>query len=396
MFKRLLILFVAITAVIALIATGIGNPVFENFFNNKTDSAGEDSLTSSPPVPTESPAISPQPEIRTISIIAVGDIMFGRRVGKNLESPDKGYKYAFSKVKEILKSGDIVFGNLESPMTNSSKSLSRNRKIVLKCSPDAIEGLKDAGFNVLSLANNHIMDYYEQGLMDTIEILDKYGIHHSGAGKDWESARKPAIIEVNNITFGLLSYSEMVRYVYAGSPSISYVAGKDKAGAMPVDYEIISEDIAALRDKVDILAVSLHWGIEESFRISGQQIELARKLVDEGADMILGHHPHQFQGMEIYKGKPIIYSLGNILFDQNDPENMESFIIKMEYKDNRLTDFSAIPVRIVDKCFVEIQTGQDAVNILEREIELCNALGTGFIVENDILKYDLDSFAAQD
>jgi poly-gamma-glutamate synthesis protein (capsule biosynthesis protein) len=131
----------------------------------------------------------------------------------------------------------------------------------------------------------------------------------------------------------------------------------------------------------------LHWGIEESFKIPPEQVEFAHKLIDDGVDLILGHHPHQFQGMEVYKGKPIIYSMGNFLFDQNDPENMESFIIDMKYKGTELTEFSAIPVRILNKSIVEIQTGEKAANILERQVELCRKLGTDPVTDNDILVF---------
>ncbi len=354
------------------------------------DSTSLPVVTSSPtPAPTLEP--TPVPTQEPLKIVAVGDIMYGRKVGKLLEQKDEGYTYAFSDVKGILNSGDIVFGNLESPMTDSTISLSKEKKIILKCNPKAIEGIKDAGFNILSLANNHMLDYYGQGMLDTVEILDNNDILHSGAGKDITAARKAAIITKNGVTFGLLSYSDMVTYTYAGTPNISYNAGIEKAGAMPRDYETIREDIAALRSEVDLVAVSLHWGIEESFQIPSDQIEFARKLLDDGADMILGHHPHQFQGMEIYKGKPIIYSMGNFLFDQNDPENMESFIIEMEYRDKKLTGLSAIPVRILDKCHVEVQTGEDAKNILEREKELCAKLGTEFNISNDILRFSIDS-----
>jgi poly-gamma-glutamate synthesis protein (capsule biosynthesis protein) len=235
-----------------------------------------------------------------------------------------------------------------------------------------------------------MMDYYEEGLTDTIKLLDENGIRHSGAGEDIQQASSAAVFTENGTKFGLLSYSDMVTYTYAGDPNISYDAKEGKAGCMPRQYERIKQDIESLRDEVDILAVSLHWGVEESFEVTEEQTEFARKLLDDGADMILGHHPHQFQGMEIYKGKPILYSMGNILFDQNDPENMESFIIEMEYENKSLKSISATPVRIVEKSHVAIQTGDSAKSILEREKSLCDKLGTGFKIEDDKLTYKSD------
>ena len=135
---------------------------------------------------------------------------------------------------------------------------------------------------------------------------------------------------------------------------------------------------------------SLHWGVEESFNIPASQTEFAHKLIDAGADVILGHHPHQFQGIEIYKGKPVIYSMGNFLFDQNDPENQESFILDMQYEGRQLKAFSAIPVRTLEKNHVSLPTGNDAAALLEREASLSRKLGASCEIEGDRLVFKLD------
>ena len=330
---------------------------------------------------TAAEAVVETPKLR---FMAVGDIMPGRRVGKKLEAGG-GYASAFSGVEPILKQGDVVFANLEAPLTASGHGLSKEKKIVLKGSPGAIEAIKAGGFNLISLSNNHIMDYYDVGLFDTISLLDENGIAHAGAGKNLEEAGRPAIIEKNGYKIGLLCYTDMAKLIYAGKPNLSFEAGPEKAGVVPRDYEVIKQAIADLRDKVDLLAVSLHWGVEESFTVTPEQVDFARKLLDDGADMILGHHPHQFQGMEIYKGKPIIYSMGNFLFDQNDPENMESFIVEMQYEGTALKSLTAIPVSIVDKSRVELQTGEAAANLLKREGDLCGRLGTAADIAGDTL-----------
>lgn len=322
-----------------------------------------------------------EPELR---IMAVGDIMLGRGVGFRLQKAG-GFEKAFEKVAHILTLGDITFGNLETPITESNHGLDKDRKIVLKADPKSISALTLAEFDILSLSNNHMMDYYEKGLFDTMSILEDNGIYHVGGGKNMEDARKPVIIEENGLKVGFLAYTDMAELVFAGKPYLSFTAGDDKSGLVPRKYEIIREDVLKLRDQVDLVAVSLHWGIEESFKIPAEQVEFAHKLIDDGVDIILGHHPHQFQGIEVYKGKPIIYSMGNFLFDQNDPENMESFIIDLKYKGAELQEFSAIPVRILDKSYVEVQTGDKAANILERQTELCRSLGTEPLIKDDIL-----------
>jgi len=328
-----------------------------------------------------------EPEIPELRFIAVGDIMTGRGVEYWIRQNGGGYESAFAKVKPLLEQGDIVFGNLECPLTSSGKGLYKTGKIVLKASPESVTALTSAGFNLLSLSNNHIMDYYERGLFDTMELLDQHGIVHAGGGRNIDEAREMAVIEKNGLKIGLLAYTDMAEIVFAGDPYLSFAAGPEKSGVAPRKYEMIREDIRKNRDKVDLLAVSLHWGIEDSFRVTDEQVEFAHKLIDDGADMILGHHPHQFQGIEIYNGKPILYSMGNFLFDQNESENMESFIVDMVYKGTDLVGLSAVPVRIIKKSYVEIQTGADASELLARQTDFSRRLGTEPVIENDILIY---------
>lgn len=326
-------------------------------------------------------------EVPELRFMAVGDIMLGRGVGARLNKAG-GFDKAFEDVAPLLNEGDIVFANLESPLTASTHSLDPKGKIVLKAKPEAVSALTQAGFNMVSLANNHMMDYYEKGLYDTMSTLDENGILHTGGGSNIDEARKPVIMEVNGIKVGLLAYTDMAELTFAGNPYLSYAAKDDKSGLAPRKYEIVLEDVKKLREQVDLVAVSLHWGIEDSFKITADQVEFAHNLIDNGADIILGHHPHQFQGMEIYKGKPIMYSMGNFIFDQNDPENQEGFIIDMKYRGTELVQFSAIPVRTIEKTYVRIQTGENASELIKRQVGLCSDLGTTFNILNDVITYE--------
>lgn len=339
-----------------------------------------------------------------LRIVAVGDILLGRGVGKRLQDGKKGYIYPFEKVADILKSGDVVFGNLEEPITSSTHSLTgikQGGKWILKNEPEALEGIKYAGFNLLSLANNHIMDYYEKGLYDTIDLLDKNKIAYAGAGKNIDEARKPAIVEYKSLKIGMLSYTDMADIVYKGNPQLKFRAEKDKSGVSSIIYdfsvkpakynfEFMKEEIKRVRDSVDILIISFHWGTEESFEVFPKQVEFAHFLLDSGADMILGHHPHQFQGIEIYKGKPIVYSMGNFIFDQNDLENQESFILQMDYSDKKLTNLNAIPIRTINKTQVVPQAGEKAAAMLKRQVQLSEKLNTKSYIEGDKIIYNLD------
>jgi poly-gamma-glutamate synthesis protein (capsule biosynthesis protein) len=327
-----------------------------------------------------------------IKIVAVGDILLGRGVKYYIEKQKQRYIYPFTQVAGILKQGDVVFGNLEEPITSSAKSLTdidHGGKIVLKNDIEAIKGLNYAGFNLLSLANNHILDYYDKGLFDTIKILDKNNIAHAGAAKNLSEARKLAIVEKNGLKIGMLAYTDMAYITYKGNPMLSFSADKNKAGVAPNVSKYIYNDIKSARSKVDILIVSLHWGVENSFNTTPEQTKFAHVLIDKGVDIILGHHPHRFQGVEIYKGKPIVYSLGNFLFDQNLPENQEGFILNMEIESKKLSGMNAIPISILNKSHIVIQKGRDANNILQRELELCKNLKTKCKIKNGKIVFDL-------
>ncbi len=325
-----------------------------------------------------------------LSLTAVGDVMLGRNVEIRLGNAQKDYRYPVDSVRDLLRKGDIVFGNLEAPITESSISLDPKKKIIIKSGASALDTLKYAGFNMVSLANNHMMDYYEKGMYDTIAYLDGAGINHAGAGSDIEEASKLRVIENNGLKVGFLAFTEMAEYVFAGNPPLRHAADDGKSGVAPLDYEIVTSRAAEAASQVDILAVSLHWGIEESFKITDKQIEYAHKLIDSGVDLIIGHHPHQCQGMEVYKGKLIIYSLGNFIFDMNDPENQESFIVKVDFDRDRMVSLTALPIMTLQKIQVVPQTGEAAQNNLMRQQRLCNELGTKTEIKDGMLMFNLD------
>lgn len=343
-------------------------------------------ITSKPMDKIVVPTLSPIPSVtaeseKDLSIVTVGDILLGRGVGQRLNEQRRSFVYPFEKVAGLLKEGDVVFGNLEEPITSSTHGLlgiSEGGKYVLKNEVAAFSGIQYAGFNLLSLANNHILDYYDKGLFDTQEILSENGITFAGAGKNLREARRAAIIERNGVKVGMLAYTDMSEVMYKGDPPLMFIAENDKAGVAPryTDVKYIIEDIVKVRDEVDILMVSLHWGVEESFDVLTSQRDFAKDLLDAGADMIVGHHPHQFQGIEIYDGKPIFYSLGNFIFDQNDPENQQTFIVNMKYSKNRLKDICLTPVRTENKIQIVPLNGEDAKPVMHRQVELCEELGT--------------------
>ena len=239
-----------------------------------------------------------------INISAVGDVGIIGKISQQMSI--NGFEYPFSKVKHLLSESDINFCNLEIPFSESeSKPVSGEISPYLKSNGEGVFALKAGGFNIVSLANNHIMDYGKSGLEYTVRLLKENNIGYTGAGKNLEESRIPAIIEIKEHRLALLAYAQVGPH--SASPS--------KAGAAPLFKEYITNDLLLLKDRVDWIIVSLHFGmIYTDYPRKVDQI-LARELIDSGANIILGHHPHVIQGIEEYHDGLIFYSLGEFIFD---------------------------------------------------------------------------------
>lgn len=284
------------------------------------------------------PFLACSDDIRTVQevrLAAVGDIMLGRQIGRVMRK--KGDRYPFEQVNTALKGYDIVFGNLESGFAKeASTPFFPDKPYNFAARPAAASALREAGFTVLSLANNHMLDYGsgEPGL--TRELLRREGIRAFGAGEGIETARMPAVVSVRGVRVGFLGYG------VAHSPLV--YARKNRPGIMPIRKTSIQEDIRALRKAVDVLVVSYHWGVEYERHPTEAQRDLAHQTIDWGADIVLGHHPHVMQGIEIYKGKPIAYSLGNFVFDQKGRGTDDSFILICTFSRESMNSVEIIPV----------------------------------------------------
>lgn len=274
-------------------------------------------------------------ESRNITLYAVGDVMLGRYIAKVMTL--RGSDYPFREISATLRRGDIVFGNLEAVISNDSVAPSYPEKPYnFHASKEAAQALKRAGFHVLNLANNHAMDFGPGALLETRRLLSEQGIVTMGAGNDLNEARRSGIVIKNGTRFGFLGYG------VAHSRSV-YATGRH-AGIAPVVLEAIHTDILSLRKHADIVIVSLHWGKEYDVVPSRKQREEAHQIIDWGADMIIGHHPHVMQGIEIYKDRVIAYSLGNFIFDQKGKGTDRSFILACRFREKTLYSAEIIPL----------------------------------------------------
>jgi len=314
-----------------------------------------------------------EPAPSRLTLTAVGDIMLARVVGSMIKNTSVHAPY--DAVRHITTAADITFGNLETTLAVAGERLP-GKVIWFRADPEATNGLKDAGFDVLSLANNHILDYDTPALLETIENLERVGIGYVGAGENLDQARRPLVVVKNGVRVGFLAYNEFYNYFWSYSYRRTFEATEDIAGTAPMKEELIREDIEKLKDLCDVVVVSLHWGIEESNRVTGAQQNLAHKIIDWGGDIILGHHPHVLQGIELYKGGLIAYSLGNFVFDQNDENNNQSIILDIIIEDGRITGARAHPIYIYDKHQPRIPDDSKKQYITDKIIRLSEALGT--------------------
>lgn len=273
-------------------------------------------------------------KIPNVTLMAVGDIMLGDHpicLGHGVGSKIKkmGPKFPFLYVASILHEADIVFGNLEAVISGAEINTKSLKSLQLKALPEVVEGLKYAGFNILSLANNHILEHGNEAMFETLDILSKCGINSAGVNKT--SKKQPLIFEKNKIKIAFLAYCLI----------------RDKTAYCSVDdYDEICTDVTNCKKNADIVIVSLHWGNEFIRKPSLNQIKIAHDIIDAGATLILGHHPHVLQGIEYYKKGIIAYSLGNFIFDMWQKRMRESMIFCCDISKNGVVDVKTIPIYI--------------------------------------------------
>ena len=254
----------------------------------------------------------------------------------------------------------------------------------MKASQRMIEGIVEANFDLVSLANNHTTDYGTQGLMQTIELLDRKGILHVGAGRNIHEALEPAIITRNGLRIGFLAYEATVWSfggdAKEGKPGVAKIHVNSLLPPPHVpdeDLVRMAQHIRDVRSSVDILVVSFHWGAELTTTLAPHQQSLAHTAVDSGADIVIGHHPHILQGLEVYKKRAICYSLGDFIFDEEFFYPDDTVILKARIW-TRGMNVTLIPVFLNEEGSLESLDPSSGKyrEILEKLAELCKDLGT--------------------
>ena len=269
----------------------------------------------------------------SISILFAGD--FAPCRGFESLVLQKEHKIFGDLQKNIIET-DLSFLNLESPLCTNGKSIEKTGPS-LKAHPDCIKAIKGAGFDIVGLANNHIMDFDNEGLEETITSCKSAGLNICGAGKN--------LVEAQNITI-VESRGLKIAYIAVAEHEFS-IAGVDRPGAAPLDPVDNTMQIESVRNQVDLVFISIHGG-NEYFSLPRPGLrKLCRYYISRGADAVICHHPHVPGAYEIYKNKPIVYSLGNLIFDHSNPPEgwNEGYAISLEYNlgDKKLSKFKIIP-----------------------------------------------------
>ena len=268
-----------------------------------------------------------------------GDLMIGRLVNEHLDHVPPAY--VWGNLLPILKNTDFNLVNLETTLTSSEKILPKTFNF--KTDPEKVSVLTEGRIHAVNVANNHILDFSEKGLLETLQVLDLANILHVGAGRDLKHAKASCIIEKKGIKIGLLGCTD-------NEPSWKATDSQPGTHFIEVgDLTSIRESIAALRPHVDLLILSIHWGPNMRQRPLPHFRSFAHELIDLGVDILHGHSAHIFQGVEIYKKRLILYDTGDLIDDYVvDPilRNDRSFFFVVKVDKKRLISLKMIPISI--------------------------------------------------
>ncbi|MBS3949231.1 MAG: CapA family protein [Peptococcaceae bacterium] len=320
----------------------------------------------------------------TFTIVAGGDVLLDKLPGENvaLYGPD----YVFAGMGDLLKNADIAFANLESPASRHGEKITP-KNFTFRSTPEALDALVAASIDVVSFTNNHCLDFGIDAFLDTLEHLRERGIAYVGAGKNRHEALSPHVLEVNGVEVAFLAFTQK-SFLPAWSYDL-WEAQENKPGVIFLDGEKGRRDIltavAEAEAQADVVLVSLHWGYEGTLAPQVWQQELAQAIIDAGATAILGHHPHLPFGVELYAGKPIIYSLGNYLFHPYDPAARESFVAHLEIDLLGEVQTKLYPI-FMEQGTVRLLEGEQATRILQVIADRSTRLGTECAVRGDYVE----------
>ncbi|WP_088104176.1 CapA family protein [Halalkalibacter urbisdiaboli] len=303
--------------------------------------------------------IAPQKEIEPeppITFSFAGDTMAAGNVAPILE--EKGYQFPWEQARPYLEESDIAMVNLETAV--SLRGEPTNKTYAFRSHPDLIKGMKWAGVNMVTVANNHSLDFGTESFEDTLNTLTEHDITYVGGGFNEEEAYQSKQMTIRGKTVSFLGFSRVL-------PSVSWYARKEQPGlASGYQDERVYELATQAVENSDITVVYMHWGKELADTPETADREMARQLIDLGVDMVIGSHPHVLQGLEYYKGKLIAYSLGNFIFTNSHQElARQSVVLQVAINEDGKQTAKVYPMKI-DMGAVWTADNQESENIMKR------------------------------
>jgi len=303
-----------------------------------------------------------------VTIGLAGDTMLGRTVNEVITL--KGYTYPWGNMIPVLKSTNINLVNLETTLTHHTKPVPK--VFNFRADPDKVQCLKEARIDVVNIANNHILDFGPEGLLETLKILRKAGITYVGAGQNDKEASSPVILSKNGINVGILGFTDNEPDWKAGAykPGTNYI----HVG----DLETIKKAVSALRSHVDLIILSIHWGPNMRERPTADFINFAHGIINCGVDILHGHSAHVPQGIEIYKKKLILYDTGDFVDDYAIDQHLRNdqscfFIVTIDKMG--IIQVKLIPT-IIENMQVNRAEGEQYTTIIDHIKKLSAPYGT--------------------
>jgi poly-gamma-glutamate synthesis protein (capsule biosynthesis protein) len=257
-------------------------------------------------------------------------------------------------ILKIMTDSDLMVVNSEFTVSNRGSAL-RGKQYTFRAKPDRLPIYNEMGVDLVTLANNHVYDYGEDAFLDMLKAFDKYKIPRVGAGKNIEEAKKPFYFIINGYKIAIVNATRAEKYIM--TPGATKTSGGVFRCYDPTDMINL---IKSLKDETDYIIPVIHFGREDSHELETEQVSSAKKYIDAGASMVVGHHAHTLQGVEIYKDKPIIYNLGNFLF--NDLK-VDTAIYKVILNDDGSMEYYMIPA-LQENCSTKLLTGNEKQRVI--------------------------------
>ncbi|MEE1129334.1 MAG: CapA family protein [Methanobrevibacter sp.] len=309
-----------------------------------------------------------------VSMAVTGDVMLGRTVASVISSDS----LPLAGISNVTSNVDLLLINLENAATSSENAVKPD--IPLKCNPSSVILAKGNNRTVAALANNHVCDYGISGMNDTIKNVKQVGMTPIGAGSNENEAHAPAVEEIGGRNITIFNYMDSNNFAEYDYDVMPYANGS-APGYSAYNSQLAQKQIADARGNgSDFVLAYLHFGNEYSTSPNEDQMKIAHELIDYGADIVIGAHPHVTQGVEMYKGKPIFYSLGNCVFDMSGNGVENAYVLKIDLVNNT-GKCTVYPVYISNNLpqFMDDDSGNSLLNGLTpkcNELEVGNGVGT--------------------